>query len=139
MAMIFPLFLALVTPAAEVDPEGRMRLEGRCTYNQEVLKHRDDTVLAQCDAVAIDIEDDTASIAFDLRSWDVTMLRFRGKMTGPDLMTVRQLTLRNGTRDEATGSCRIFRVEGRVSAVSCLATMRGRAYAANIDVSYNRN
>ncbi|MAC58201.1 MAG: hypothetical protein CMH85_07975 [Novosphingobium sp.] len=138
--MFFPLFLALAAPAAEVVPEDRMRLEGRCTYNQEVLKHRDDTVLAQCDAVALDDrENDTASIAFDLRSWDVTMLRFQGKMTGPDTMTVRQLTLRNGTRDEATGSCRIFRVEGRVSVVSCLATIRGRAYAANIDVSHNQN
>lgn len=133
--MIAALLMAAASPADAV-PD---RFTGRCTYNQEVLKHRDDTVLAQCDAVAIDLEDDTASIAFDLRSWDVTMLRFQGKMTGPDLMTVRQLTLRNGTSDEATGSCRIFRVEGRVSAVSCLATMRGRAYAANIDVSYNRN
>ncbi len=133
--MIAALLMAAASPAEAVSD----RFTGRCAYNQEVLKHRDDTVLAQCDAVAIDLEGDAASIAFDLRSWDVTMLRFQGKMTGPDVMTVSQLTLRNGTRDEATGSCRIFRVEGRVSAVSCLATMRGRAYAANIDVSYNRN
>ncbi|MCJ2185435.1 hypothetical protein [Novosphingobium beihaiensis] len=120
------------------DTAGDLHLQGRCAYNAVVRAQRGDTVLVTCDTVDIDLSADAGSVVYSRRSWDVTMLRVEGEWEG-DSMTVRHMVLRNGTSDDAKGMCRIFRREGRVSVVSCLAKMGTRSYAANFETSRINN
>lgn len=108
------------------------QLQGRCRYSAAVQAHREDTVLVTCDAVTIDKPAGTGGIVFSQDNWDVVMIRFQGEWTG-DRMAVSHLVLRNGIDGPAKGTCEVFRREGRVSAVSCLATMAGSTYAANFE------
>jgi hypothetical protein len=57
-------------------------------------------------------------------------MRFIGAMEG-DRMTVRSVASVRVAERPARGSCKIFRKEGRVSAVSCVAQAGARSFVAN--------
>lgn len=134
--MTFLLMALAWQPVSQVSADGGvMRMDGRCVYSDAVLKHRDDTTLALCDALEIHRDGPVADLEFRQKSWG-RMMRFSGKMEAHRL-TVTSLTLRNGDTLDAEGSCEIFHVNERISNVSCLATARSRAYAASFKPSQN--
>lgn len=122
--------LVLAAPAPMRAEEQRTSISGRCQYSDKVAQHRHETALILCDTVGISRAGGAATLDFSRQSWG-SMARFEGDMPG-DIMTVSQVTLRDGSSRQATGTCRIFhREDGELSVISCLAQMGARSVAAN--------
>ncbi|MGE3690354.1 MAG: hypothetical protein AB7F98_03120 [Novosphingobium sp.] len=132
--MLAIILSSLIWQAADGGLSDGTRLPGNCSYPPAVLEIRDGTAFASCNALQID-RDGTkgTSLDFRQRSWGSTM-RFTGDMAG-DEMRVHRVRLRSGVEVAVSGTCRIEYVRGQVSVVSCLASARGRTYAANFVVS----
>jgi hypothetical protein len=121
--------LAASTPLMAEDDQ-KAAINGRCEYPERVARFRDDTTLIPCNTVTIERNATTATLDFKQRSWG-TMARFTGDMPG-ERMTVAQITLRDGRRLAATGSCEIFQGgDGRLSVIACLAKAGSRSVAVN--------
>lgn len=104
-------------------------LNGQCRYSDRVIHHREGTDLIQCDTVSIDHESTAAILDFGQRNWGSTV-RFAGGMTG-ETMAVTSIAFRAGGFMPATGKCEIFRRNGTLSEISCLARAGTRWIAAN--------
>lgn len=127
--MIAMMLAALVlNPVADAVPDAIVP-RGRCRYSQTILSRAEGTVLVTCDKLDIDRATAGATFDFSQKSWG-SMLKFHGDMSG-ERMTVKRVTLRNGTSAKATGTCEIFRSGGRLSKISCLADAKGQTYVAN--------
>lgn len=126
--MILPV-LSLLAAANAEDPVVR---DGRCTYSQAVVEGRGDTVLAECNRLAI-TSGDSPSLDFSDRTWGSRM-RFSGTWAG-SRFTVTGFSLRGGDTQPATGTCETYDRGGTLDTVSCLAKSGGRYYAANFVVS----
>jgi hypothetical protein len=68
-------------------------------------------------------------VDFAQREWDAHS-RFFGRWQG-GVLTVTALQPRNGRQKEARGSCRIDRLDGRISMVSCAVVAGERDWLAN--------
>lgn len=129
--MIAPILLTLVAPAAAGDVSEQV--SGRCSYNASVLEHRGNATLILCDRLEVDRASGAVSMVFRQSDWDAATT-FAGTMEG-DRLRVTYLTLRDGSQGAAKGTCEIRRVQGSISAASCLATLKGRAVIAHFDIS----
>jgi len=121
--------LAAAAPLCAQDA-GKTSIDGRCQYPEKVVKNRNETVLILCDTVEIDRGSASATLDFAQRSWG-SMARFTGSMSS-DTMAISQVTLRDGRRLSATGTCRMHRrKDGELAVISCLAKAGARTFAAN--------
>lgn len=101
------------------------KLRGECFYPPRIAEAAPNAAQVTCDAVAVD----AGSVDFELREWNAHS-RFFGAWEG-DVFTLTALQPRNGRRTAARGSCRIDRLDGRISMISCTAVARGRGWLAN--------
>lgn len=125
-ALLLAMLASLGVPGAEPDSAP---LKGQCQYSEEVIRRREDTVLIQCDALAISKLGAVTTLDFGRRSWG-SGVRFSGEMSG-NRMRVSRLRLRGRGALDATGTCEAFYTAERISVVSCLARAGSRNYAAN--------
>ncbi|WP_439469267.1 hypothetical protein [Blastomonas fulva] len=121
--------LAAAAPLCAQDSR-KTSIDGRCQYPEKVVKNRNETVLILCDMVEIDQGSARATLDFAQRSCG-SMARFTGSMSS-DTMAISQVTLRDGRRLSATGTCRMHRrKDGELAVISCLAKAGARTFAAN--------
>lgn len=104
-------------------------ISGRCEYPDRVARYRHETVLVMCDTVSISRRGGQATFNFSQRSWG-SMIQFTGDISD-NRMTVRRVSLRDGSSIAATGTCEIFNTSGQLSTVGCLARNGTRSWAAN--------
>lgn len=127
--MLAPLLLA-ASPASDTRPE----YDGWCQYSEAVRERADAaTVLIDCSSFALDQSGASAGFEFGQRGWE-KHTRFEGQLLG-ERMQVTSVVLRNGSRLEARGDCEIFRANGNISVVSCMAEAKAVWYVANFKVS----
>jgi hypothetical protein len=108
----------------------RTELSGRCEYSDRVARFRHETALIVCDTASIERNEASATFDFRQRSWG-SMARFSGPMEG-NTMAVARVTLRDGRSVAATGTCEIvYRDNGQILTISCLARAGSRSVAAN--------
>jgi hypothetical protein len=119
--------LALALAAVDVVPDsGRPRVHrGEFLYTPRVAEAVPGATEVLCDTVEVS----GGVVDFRQRQWDAHT-RFLGRWQG-DVLTVTAIQPRNERRSEAHGSCRIDRLNGRISMVSCAAVSRGRDWVAN--------
>jgi hypothetical protein len=125
--------LAPVAAAAEADPgpdRWPIELHGRCEYAPRVAAYAGaGNGFALCDRLVL--SGDGEQGAFDFRQENVgSIARYTGALTG-ETLTVRQIDLRGQPAKDARGSCTIYRFEGRITKVDCVATVRHLTYAAS--------
>lgn len=123
--MLALIALALAAHLAVPGDDQPFKLRGECFYPPRIAEVAPDATQVTCDAVAVD----AGSVDFELREWNAHS-RFFGTWEG-DVFTVTAIQPRNGRRTEARGSCRIDRLDGRISMVSCTAVARARGWLAN--------
>lgn len=131
--MIISLFALLLASApaqmqAAIAPSEDM-IQGQCTYSEALRKFRPRPALAICDSLSIERNAGSATFAFIL-SGSPQIMRFSGDMSG-NRMTVKRLELTGEKPAAATGTCEIFRNNGKISTVSCLAHIGPDSYAAS--------
>lgn len=121
--MLTALLLALAA-----DPT---TLKGRCTYPDTLPAIEAGELRIFCNAVAITTGEgaDDRLISFSRSSSGATF-GFAGTGAG-DRITVRHMILQRGAMAAKTGTCRIFRKNTEISAISCVAKVGARTYVAN--------
>ncbi|WP_394728291.1 hypothetical protein [Altererythrobacter sp. GH1-8] len=128
---------SIITPllfAAAPKGDTPIELNGFCQYTEWVQQRADEaTVLLDCSRFVLDQSGSSAGFEFGQRGWK-SKTRFEGQLVGEQL-DVTALVLSNGSRLEARGECEIFRTNGKVSVVSCLAEAKAVWYVANFKVS----
>ena len=102
-----------------------LSLNGRCLYPVALGPPLPGEARAICDHVGIS----DATIEFGHRS-TAQWMRFSGAMEG-DRVTVRSVASTHMAERPAHGTCKIFRKQARVSAVSCVAQAGARSFVAN--------
>jgi hypothetical protein len=100
-------------------------LHGQCFYPPRIAKALPNATRVICDTVEVN----AGGVDFVQREWDAHS-RFLGRWQG-GVLTVTALQPRNGRQKEARGSCRIDRLDGRISMVSCAVVAGGRDWLAN--------
>jgi hypothetical protein len=123
--MLTLIALALAANPAVPGDDLPFKLRGECFYPPRIAEAAPDATQVTCDAVEVD----AGSVDFEVREWNAHS-RFYGSWEG-DVFTLTALEPRNGRRTEARGSCRIDRLDGRISMISCAAVARGRGWLAN--------
>lgn len=116
----------LLTLAVEGDPA---LLQGRCAYSSSLPAPELGELRIFCDSVAI-IDNGAAFEFRDHRSG--VRFQFAGSIND-DSMTIRHLRLPKREDSAATGTCRIYRRNNDISAISCLARIGWRTYVANFE------
>lgn len=123
--MMTLLALALAAGSTAPNDDLPFKLDGECFYPPRIADAAPDATQVMCDTVGAD----AASVDFELREWDAHS-RFFGSWEG-DVFTITAIQPRGGTRTRARGSCRLDRLDGRISMVSCTAVARGHGWLAN--------
>lgn len=132
MSILHPL-IAPILLAASPASEPPIELDGWCEYTEWVQERAGEaTVLIECSRFVLDDSGAAAGFEFGQRGWK-TNTRFEGLLSG-ERMEVTSLVLSNGSRLKARGECGIFRANGKVSVVSCLAEAKAVWYVANFKV-----
>jgi len=106
-----------------------LSLNGRCNYVVALGPALVGETRAICDHVEVSSDGADTMIAFTHRS-TTQWMRFTGAMEG-DRMTVRSVASTRLDERPAHGSCKIFRKEERVRAVSCIVQAGARSFVAN--------
>ena len=139
-AVRFTLAAAIVcsAPALADGPAERSRsleLEGRCEYGRKVEAYIDGrNGFAQCDTLTITQDGDRAVFDFG-RSWLGSTARYEvaapGDVLASETTAITRVEVRNRPSEPATGTCTIYRRDEQISTVTCVATARQLAFAAN--------
>jgi hypothetical protein len=138
---IFTLALALaaLSPTSGLAREGTeapsISLQGRCDYGDKVTPYADGSNgFTWCDSVVIAQDGEQTSFDFRRESWG-SMVRYEGELSG-DTMRITRVHVRDRPAEAARGQCIIYRANGRISTVTCVANARQLAWAANFIPRY---
>jgi hypothetical protein len=105
------------------------KLHGRCEYGNQVSKYISPAAgFARCDSLVIDTRDGGV---LDFRQQGFgSVVRYEGEFVG-DKMKIRRVDLPEKPAKQAEGTCTIYRREGRISNVSCIAIAGRLSFAVN--------
>ncbi|HEY6817056.1 MAG TPA: hypothetical protein VI168_16080 [Croceibacterium sp.] len=122
---------AAASSAGQAQPTGStIRLQGKCEYGERITPYADGSNgFAWCDSIVIVQDGQHATFDFLRESWG-SMVRYEADPSS-DPMVVMRVQVRNRPAEPAQGTCTIYRLEGRISTVTCIATARQLAWAAN--------
>jgi len=106
-----------------------LTLKGHCVYAAALGQALVGEARAICDQV--EISDAGADMTIEFRHRGTTQwMRFSGAMNG-DRVAVRSVASTRLEERPAHGSCKVFRKQERISAVSCVAQAGARSFVAN--------
>jgi hypothetical protein len=121
------LIAALILAQLPDGDTAQMRLEGRCTYPEELVRRAGTAHLVRCGEATL-TED---GIAFAARGFPPNA-RFIGTWDGSELQLTR--IAGRDRADEARGTCRLEFRDSAISAIVCTAVAGPRSYVANFIV-----
>ena len=111
-----------------------IELRGRCDYRPEVREGASPgTGFALCSSIRIQQNGSDSVIDFR-QSLGGSEFRYEGTWTG-DGMAIAQLSIKGRPPKDANGDCTIFRNAGKISAVTCVAKIDWKTFAANFVAS----